>query len=301
MLLRATDVRGAVRVAERIRASVEALSARFEKSLIPVTVSGGAAALSDGGDSFGQCTARPRGRAPVWRQTRGQEPHRGGSARGGLILGSCRAWLESEVSSPSPPTLPEPLLALVRERVGNDALAEVPADGAVAAACELLRRELDWTRALGASCSTWSAASATGWRGSMASATHPAPSSSWPEGWRPRASAGSARFARCPTIFAARSPSSRPTSGSCVTRARFADDETGRGARRHLPGDPAGRGASTAITSVATFDSEPGRGRDRAGRRERHRGAPGAAVPCAAGRQTSRGDHARLARCPFGD
>lgn len=47
------------------------------------------------------------------------------------------------MSSPSPPTLPEPLLALVRERVGNDALAEVPADGAVAAACELLRRELD--------------------------------------------------------------------------------------------------------------------------------------------------------------
>lgn len=53
VLLRATDVRGAVRVAERIRASVEALSARFEKSLIPVTVSGGAAALSDGGDRSG--------------------------------------------------------------------------------------------------------------------------------------------------------------------------------------------------------------------------------------------------------
>lgn len=53
VLLRGIDVRGAVRVAERVRANVEVLSARFDGGLISVTVSGGAAALSDGGDRSG--------------------------------------------------------------------------------------------------------------------------------------------------------------------------------------------------------------------------------------------------------
>ncbi len=53
VLLRATDLKGAVRVAERIRSSIEALSARFEGRALPATVSGGCASLSEGGERSG--------------------------------------------------------------------------------------------------------------------------------------------------------------------------------------------------------------------------------------------------------
>ncbi|MBK7584615.1 MAG: diguanylate cyclase [Myxococcales bacterium] len=47
VLLRGTDVRGAVRVAERIRATIEVLPARVDGTTVMVTVSGGCAALSE--------------------------------------------------------------------------------------------------------------------------------------------------------------------------------------------------------------------------------------------------------------
>jgi diguanylate cyclase (GGDEF)-like protein len=50
-LLRATDVRGAVRVAERIRATLNVLPARVDGIVLPVTISAGCAALLEPGSA----------------------------------------------------------------------------------------------------------------------------------------------------------------------------------------------------------------------------------------------------------
>ncbi len=48
VLLRSTDAKDTLRVAERIRASVEVMTLSFEGAVIPVTISGGCATLAEG-------------------------------------------------------------------------------------------------------------------------------------------------------------------------------------------------------------------------------------------------------------